>query len=65
MIKCKYISREVPKTKPNSRTMLHSVLVTLLVALEEFVSYLNTRSAEDIKFIHELAVKIFERGKRG
>lgn len=45
--------------------MLHSVLVTLLVALEEFVSYLNTRSAEDIKFIHELAVKIFERGKRG
>lgn len=31
--------------------------------LNDFVVYLNTRSAEDIKFIHELAVKIFERQK--
>lgn len=31
--------------------------------LNDFVAYLNTRSAKDIKLIHELAVKIFERQK--
>lgn len=31
--------------------------------LNDFVVYLNTRPVKDIKFIHELAVKIFERQK--
>jgi transcriptional regulator with XRE-family HTH domain len=29
--------------------------------LEALVNYLRTRPAEDVRFIHEIAVKIFER----
>jgi transcriptional regulator with XRE-family HTH domain len=29
--------------------------------LEDLINYLRTRTAEDIRFLHEIAVKIFER----
>ena len=29
--------------------------------LEDLINYLRTRPAEDVRFIHEIAVKIFER----
>ncbi|MDA8091075.1 MAG: helix-turn-helix transcriptional regulator [Nitrospiraceae bacterium] len=32
-------------------------------ALEDLLAYLKTRPPEDVKFIHELAIKIFERKK--
>jgi transcriptional regulator with XRE-family HTH domain len=32
-------------------------------ALSDFIKYLETRSPDDIEFIHDLAVKIFERRK--
>jgi transcriptional regulator with XRE-family HTH domain len=32
-------------------------------ALEDLIAYLKTRSSEDVRFIHELAIKIFERKK--
>ena len=32
-------------------------------AISDFVRYLKTRPPEDIRFIHELAVKIFEKKK--
>ncbi|MDA8325550.1 MAG: helix-turn-helix transcriptional regulator [Nitrospiraceae bacterium] len=31
--------------------------------LEDLIAYLKTRSPEDVRFIHELAIKIFERKK--
>ena len=32
-------------------------------ALEDLLAYLKTRSPDDVRFIHELALKIFERKK--
>ncbi|MDA8088824.1 MAG: helix-turn-helix transcriptional regulator [Nitrospiraceae bacterium] len=32
-------------------------------ALEDLMAYLKTRSSDDVRFIHELAIKIFERKK--
>ncbi len=32
-------------------------------ALEDFIAYLKTRSPEDIKFIHQLTIKILGRKK--
>lgn len=31
---------------------------------KNFIAYLKTRTPEDIKFIHELALKIFERKRK-
>ena len=32
-------------------------------ALEDLIAYLKTRSPDDVRFIHDLAIKIFERKK--
>lgn len=41
-------SRKKPATKPSG-------------PLNDFLAYLQTRSPEDVKFIHELTVKILEK----
>lgn len=43
---------------PSSKEKTHKKLPPELEAL---INYLRTRSAQDVRFIHEIAVKIFER----
>jgi transcriptional regulator with XRE-family HTH domain len=43
---------------PSSKEKTHK---KFLPELEDLINYLRTRPAEDVRFLHEIAVKMFER----